>query len=103
METVKTKILLVEDDPSLGPLLQEYLEAQGFETKLAFTAREDDYAKVVARHWTELPGSHPIRSSELLEMLGRLRANFMTALRRVAPELEHHPWTRAWLVAVPGG
>ena len=35
METVKTKILLVEDDPSLGPLLQEYLEAKGFEAKLA--------------------------------------------------------------------
>ncbi|MES2681265.1 MAG: response regulator transcription factor [Bacteroidota bacterium] len=35
MDTVKTKILLVEDDQSLGPLLQEYLEAKGFETKLA--------------------------------------------------------------------
>lgn len=35
METVKTKILLVEDDPNLGSLLQEYLEAKGFETKLA--------------------------------------------------------------------
>jgi two-component system OmpR family response regulator len=35
METVKTRILLVEDDHSLGPLLQEYLEAKGFETKLA--------------------------------------------------------------------
>ena len=35
MENVKTKILLVEDDPSLGPLLQEYLEAKGFETKSA--------------------------------------------------------------------
>ncbi len=35
METVKTRILLVEDDPSLGPLLQEYLDAKGFETKLA--------------------------------------------------------------------
>jgi DNA-binding response OmpR family regulator len=35
METVKTKILLVEDDPSLGPLLLEYLEAKGFEAKLA--------------------------------------------------------------------
>jgi DNA-binding response OmpR family regulator len=35
MDTVKTKILLVEDDPSLGPLLQEYLDAKGFETKLA--------------------------------------------------------------------
>jgi two-component system, OmpR family, response regulator len=35
MDAVKTKILLVEDDPSLGPLLQEYLDAKGFETKLA--------------------------------------------------------------------
>lgn len=35
MENVKTRILLVEDDPSLGPLLQEYLDAKGFETKLA--------------------------------------------------------------------
>ena len=35
METVKSKVLLVEDDASLGPLLQEYLEAKGFETKLA--------------------------------------------------------------------
>jgi len=35
MENVKTKILLVEDDPNLGSLLQEYLEAKGFETKLA--------------------------------------------------------------------
>ena len=34
MENVKTKILLVEDDQSLGPLLQEYLEAKGFETIL---------------------------------------------------------------------
>ncbi|HQQ94053.1 MAG TPA: response regulator transcription factor [Bacteroidia bacterium] len=35
MESVKTKVLLVEDDPSLGPLLLEYLVAKGFETKLA--------------------------------------------------------------------
>jgi two-component system, OmpR family, response regulator len=35
MESVKTKILLVEDDESLGPLLLEYLEAKGFEAKLA--------------------------------------------------------------------
>jgi two-component system, OmpR family, response regulator len=35
MDSVKTRILLVEDDESLGPLLLEYLEAKGFETKLA--------------------------------------------------------------------
>ena len=35
MEAVKTRILLVEDDPSLGTLLEEYLNAKGFETKLA--------------------------------------------------------------------
>jgi len=35
MDNVKTQILLVEDDSNLGTLLQEYLEAKGFETKLA--------------------------------------------------------------------
>lgn len=35
MENVKTRVLLVEDDPNLGTLLQEYLEAKGYETKLA--------------------------------------------------------------------
>ena len=35
MENVKTQVLLVEDDTNLGALLQEYLEAKGFETKLA--------------------------------------------------------------------
>lgn len=35
MEAVKTRVLLVEDDPSLGTLLEEYLNAKGFETKLA--------------------------------------------------------------------
>ncbi|MBS1651400.1 MAG: response regulator transcription factor [Bacteroidetes bacterium] len=35
MENTKANILLVEDDPSLGPLLQEYLEAKGYNTKLA--------------------------------------------------------------------
>ncbi len=35
MENVKTQVLLVEDDPNLGTLLQEYLEAKGFDTKLA--------------------------------------------------------------------
>ena len=35
MDNVKTQILLVEDDANLGILLQEYLEAKGFETKLA--------------------------------------------------------------------
>jgi len=35
MENVKTQVLLVEDDPNLGALLQEYLDAKGFETKLA--------------------------------------------------------------------
>ena len=35
MDIIKTKILLVEDDPSLGPLLLDYLEAKGFDAKLA--------------------------------------------------------------------
>lgn len=40
MENVKTQILLVEDDPNLGTLLQEYLEAKGFETKLAVDGKK---------------------------------------------------------------
>ena len=35
MENVKTQVLLVEDDPNLGALLQEYLESKGVEKKLA--------------------------------------------------------------------
>jgi DNA-binding response OmpR family regulator len=35
MNSTATKILLVEDDPNLGQLLQEYLEIKGFETTLA--------------------------------------------------------------------
>ncbi|MDO1446788.1 response regulator transcription factor [Rhodocytophaga aerolata] len=35
MNSSATKILLVEDDPNLGQLLQEYLEIKGFETTLA--------------------------------------------------------------------
>ena len=31
----KTKVLLVEDDPNLGSLLKEYLEAKGYSTVLA--------------------------------------------------------------------
>src|SRR5688572_5589238 len=35
MNSSATKILLVEDDPNLGQLLQEYLDIKGFETTLA--------------------------------------------------------------------
>ena len=47
MENVKTQILLVEDDPNLGTLLQEYLEAKGFETKLATDGKKgfDSFCK----------------------------------------------------------
>lgn len=40
MSTQKLKILLVEDDPNLGTLLQEYLEAKGYETKLGKDGKE---------------------------------------------------------------
>lgn len=36
----KTKILLVEDDPNLGSLLREYLEAKGYSTILAVNGKE---------------------------------------------------------------
>ena len=41
MTTEKTtRILLAEDDPNLGHLLQEYLNAKGFETVLATNGKE---------------------------------------------------------------
>jgi DNA-binding response OmpR family regulator len=40
MSTEKLKILLVEDDPNLGILLQEYLDAKGYETKLGKDGKE---------------------------------------------------------------
>ncbi len=36
----KTKILLVEDDPNLGSLLKEYLEAKGYSTVLAINGKQ---------------------------------------------------------------
>lgn len=39
-ETKMAKILLTEDDPNLGMLLQEYLEAKGFTTDLAKNGEE---------------------------------------------------------------
>lgn len=36
----KTKILLVEDDPNLGSLLKEYLEAKGYSTVLATNGKQ---------------------------------------------------------------
>jgi hypothetical protein len=70
---------------------------QGFETKLAFAWRGEDYAMTISRHWTELPDPLAITADEVLGVLVHLRASFMTALRRVAPELEQHPWIQAWL------
>ena len=35
MSTEKIKVLLAEDDPNLGMLLREYLNAKGYETELA--------------------------------------------------------------------
>lgn len=40
MSTEKVKVLLAEDDPNLGTLLQEYLEAKGYEVKLARNGKE---------------------------------------------------------------
>lgn len=37
---MKTKILLVEDDPNLGAILSEYLDTKGFETKLCRDGQE---------------------------------------------------------------
>ncbi|MFY9309634.1 MAG: response regulator transcription factor [Bacteroidia bacterium] len=36
----KVKVLLVEDDPNLGSLLKEYLEAKGFSTVLATNGKQ---------------------------------------------------------------
>ncbi|MCX6294592.1 MAG: response regulator transcription factor [Bacteroidetes bacterium] len=36
----KTKVLLVEDDPNLGSLLKEYLDAKGYSTVLAINGKQ---------------------------------------------------------------
>src|SRR5688572_27875413 len=43
----KTKVLLVEDDPNLGSLLKEYLEAKGYSTVLATNGKQgyDSFSK----------------------------------------------------------
>ena len=40
MQEDKVRVLLVEDDTNLGNLLREYLDAKGYETKLATNGRE---------------------------------------------------------------
>ena len=43
-EIMKTKILLVDDDPNIRQLVNLYLEKEGFEVMMA--ARGDDAVKV---------------------------------------------------------
>jgi two-component system OmpR family response regulator len=40
MTEIKPRVLLSEDDPNLGRLLQEYLDAKGFVTELATNGKE---------------------------------------------------------------
>jgi len=40
MTEIKPRVLLAEDDPNLGHLLQEYLDAKGFVTELATNGKE---------------------------------------------------------------
>ncbi len=40
MTEIKPRVLLAEDDPNLGHLLQEYLDAKGFTTELATNGKE---------------------------------------------------------------
>ncbi|MCC7302662.1 MAG: response regulator transcription factor [Bacteroidia bacterium] len=40
MSANTTRLLLVEDDPNLGSLLKDYLEAKGYESKLASNGKE---------------------------------------------------------------
>lgn len=40
MTEIKPRVLLAEDDPNLGRLLQEYLDAKGFTTELAVNGKE---------------------------------------------------------------
>lgn len=40
METQKTNVLLAEDDPNLGQILQSYLEAKGYPTRLCINGEE---------------------------------------------------------------
>ncbi|MFN0246781.1 MAG: hypothetical protein ACKV2T_07715 [Kofleriaceae bacterium] len=69
---------------------------QGFETKLVFEWQGDGYTMTILRSRGE-HGELAISADELFAMLVRLRDGFLSALRGVAPALEHHPWIEAWL------
>jgi hypothetical protein len=69
---------------------------QGFETKLLFEWQSNRYRMTILRSKGD-HGELSVGADELFAMLVRLRDGFLSALRGVAPALEHHPWIEAWL------
>ena len=58
--TSPLQVLLVEDDPNLGLLLKEYLNAKGYETTLAVNGKKgyESFSKGKDRKSTRLNSSH---------------------------------------------
>ena len=73
---------------------------QGIQRRLTFVPAGAEYEVTCAafsRYWEPSPATERIGHVALERMLADVLNEFMNFLRRVAPELELHPWIRAWL------
>ena len=73
---------------------------QGIQRRLTFAPAGEEYAVTCAafsRYWEPSPATERIGRVALERMLADVLNEFMGFLRRVAPELEQHPWIQAWL------
>ena len=84
---------------SASPAVLDFYE-QGIRRRLTFAPVAEDYEVTCvpfSPYWEPSPATERIGRVPLERMLAAVLDEFMNFLRRVAPELERHPWIRAWL------
>ena len=82
-----------------SPAVLDFYE-QGIRRRLTFAPVGEDYEATCvpfSPYWEPSPATERIGRAALERMLAAVLDEFMNFLRRVAPELERHPWIRAWL------
>ena len=73
---------------------------QGIERRLTFAPSGEECEVTCAAfspYWNPSPATERIGREVLEHMLAAVLDEFLNFLRRVAPELERHPWIRDWL------